>query len=122
MRWAFHWNPYDPKSTVIAPHWRPVQPGMAQIYPQWIPENEWKRHPGRRAGYFLFDQLLRQLGDNWLVLYGSAIKRAHKCGVSDRESEFTIAHPNSGPLALQVKGGSIAPEGNTWYTDAASRT
>ncbi|RMG93537.1 MAG: hypothetical protein D6706_15115, partial [Chloroflexi bacterium] len=89
---------------------------MAQMYPQWITEDERKANPGRRAEYLVYDELARQLGDKWLVLYGSAIKWSHRYGVSDRETEFIIAHPDLGVLALEVKGGSITREGNVWYT------
>jgi len=89
---------------------------MAQMYPQWISESERKANPGKRAEYLVYDELARQLGDRWLVLYGSAIKWRHQYGVSDRETEFIIAHPSLGVLALEVKGGSITREGNIWYT------
>ena len=88
---------------------------MARIYPQWIPESERKENPERQAEYFVYDQLSK-LGDNWLVLYGSAIKWAHRYGVSDREADFIIAHPDLGVLMLEVKGGSITRDGNVWYT------
>lgn len=89
---------------------------MAQIYPQWISKSEREANPHRRAEYLVYDKLNEQLGDNWLVLYGSAIKWTHQYGVSDRETEFIIAHPSLGALALEVKGGSVTREGNTWYT------
>jgi len=89
---------------------------MAQIYPQHISEDERKANPGKRAEYLVYDELTKQLGDNWLILYGSAIKWSHQYGVSDREAEFIIAHADLGVLALEVKGGSITREGNVWYT------
>lgn len=88
---------------------------MAQIYPQHISEDERKASPGRRAEYLVYDELAKQLGDNWLILYGSAIKWSHRHGVSDREAEFIIAHTDLGVLALEVKGGSITREDNVWY-------
>jgi hypothetical protein len=93
---------------------------MAQIYPQDIPESQREANPHRRAEYLVYDLLREQLGNNWLVLYGSAIKWAHKYGVSDRETEFIIAHPDLGVLALEVKGGSITRKGNIWYTTPLS--
>ena len=92
---------------------------MARIYPQWIPESERKENPGRRAEYFVYDQLSK-LGDNWLILYGSAIKWAHRYGVSDREADFIIAHPKLGVLMLEVKGGSITRDRSVWYTTPLS--
>lgn len=89
---------------------------MAKIYPQFITENERRNNRGRRAEYYVYDLLSRELGDNWLVLYGKAIKWEHKYGVSDRENDFLIAHPDLGILALEVKGGSISYENGRWYT------
>lgn len=93
---------------------------MAQIYPQWITDEERKANPGRRVEYLIYDLLNEQLGDQWLVLYGTAIKWAHKYGVSDRENDFIIAHPDLGVLSIEVKGGSITREGNRWYSSRLS--
>jgi len=88
---------------------------MARIYPQHIPDSERKAKFDRRAEHLVYDYLSK-LSDDWLVLYGTAIKRAHSRGVSDREADFIVAHPQLGVLMLEVKGGSISREGNMWYS------
>jgi len=89
---------------------------MARMYPQWISDQERRENPGKRAEFLVYDLLDQQLGDQWLVLYGKAIKWEHKYGVSDRETEFIVAHPDLGALALEVKGGAISYENGRWYT------
>ncbi len=88
---------------------------MAQLFPQWLSQSE-RTKPGRRAEVLVYDKLAEQLGNKWLVIYGAAIKWKHEYGVSDRETEFVIAHPDLGVVFLEVKGGSITREGNNWYT------
>lgn len=88
---------------------------MAKLFPQWLPESE-RARPGRRAEILVYDKLAEQLGNKWLVIYGAAIKYKHSYGVSDRETEFVIAHPDLGVLFLEVKGGAITREGNNWFT------
>jgi len=92
---------------------------MARIYPQSISKNQRRANRERRAEHLVYDYLSK-LSDNWLVLYGTAIKLAHRGGVSDREADFIIAHPNLGVLMLEVKGGSITREGNIWYSTPLS--
>jgi hypothetical protein len=93
---------------------------MARIFPQWIPQSEREANPGRRAEYLVYDHLA-QLSDHWLVLYGAAIKWAHRYGVSDREADFIIAHPDLGVVVIEVKGGSISREGGIWYSTPLSQ-
>jgi len=93
---------------------------MAQIYPQWITDEERRANPGRRAEYLVYDSLKEQLGDQWLVLYGTSIKWVHEFGISDRECEFIVAHPDLGVVAIEVKGGSIEHKDNRWYTTPLS--
>lgn len=94
---------------------------MAIVYPQYLPEFERKK-PSRRAEILLYDKLTEQLGDKWLVLYGAAIKWKHNYGVSDRETEFIVAHPDLGVVFIEVKGGLISREGNIWYTSPISES
>lgn len=89
---------------------------MARMYPQWIPESEREANLDRRAEYLVYDCLAGQLGDDWLVLYSQAIKWAHRYGVSDREADFIVAHPNLGVVMIEVKGGGIEREGGIWYS------
>jgi len=88
---------------------------MAQLFPQWLPESI-KKDPGKRAEILVYEKLAKQLTDKWLVFYGAAIKWKDSYGVHDGETEFVVAHPNLGVLFIEVKGGSITREGNSWYT------
>ncbi len=88
---------------------------MAKIFPQFLSPKQ-RNDPSRRAEILLYDKLAEQLGDNWLVIYGAAIKWAHGYGVSDRETEFIVAHPRLGVVFIEVKGGAIAREENVWHT------
>ncbi len=88
---------------------------MAEIFPQQISQQQRLENPGRRAEYKVYDSLAK-LGDRWLVLYGSALKWIHRYGVSDRETEFIVAHPDLGIVSIEVKGGSIIRKGCVWYT------
>lgn len=92
---------------------------MAQIYPQYLTETQ-RSVPKKRAEILVYDELSRQLSDDWLVLYSSSIKYKHEYGVSTREADFLIAHPRIGILVLEVKGGSIKKEGNSWFTTPLS--
>lgn len=89
---------------------------MAQVFPQWLSESE-RSKPGKRAEILVYDKLSEQLKDDkWMVIYGAAIKWRHKEGISDRETELIVGHPDLGIVFIEVKGGSITREGNIWYT------
>jgi len=89
---------------------------MAQVFPQWLSESE-RANPSRRAEIVLYDKLVEQLTDSkWMIIYGAAIKWRHDYGISDRETEFVVGHPDLGIIFIEVKGGSIEREGNIWYT------
>lgn len=84
------------------------------IFPGYIPESE-RGNKGRRAELLVYDHLAT-LRDKWTILYHRSIKRETDYGISDREADFIIAHPDLGVLVLEVKGGGIAREGGDWYT------
>jgi len=83
------------------------------IYPAYIPSTE--RSKERRAELLVYD-LLSKLSERWTILYNKSIKLEHAYGISDREADFIIAHPDLGVLVLEVKGGSISCEAGVWYT------
>lgn len=84
------------------------------IYPSYIPPSERKKK-GRQAELLVYDRLSK-FGSKWTILYHKSIKRETNYGISDREADFIIAHPDLGVLVLEVKGGGIACEAGDWYT------
>jgi hypothetical protein len=84
------------------------------IYPSYIPPFE-RRKKGRRAELLVYD-CLAKLGSKWTILYHRSIKRETNYGISDREADFIIAHPDLGVLVLEVKGGGIVREAGDWCT------
>jgi hypothetical protein len=76
---------------------------MAQIFPDPI-------HPNTksRAERELYDLFRDRLDDSFVVIHGTAwIAHDPRSGARDGESDFIIAHPQHGVLALEVKGGQI---------------
>ncbi len=67
------------------------------IYPAQIPPSE--RSEERRAEFVVYDAL-SSLGEKWTVLYNRSLKFETQYGISDREADFIIAHPDLGVLAL----------------------
>ena len=64
----------------------------------------------------VFAILEKELDDDYVVFH-SAWWQADKYYMQDRESDFTIVHPEKGILLLEVKGGKISYDSinKSWY-------
>lgn len=88
---------------------------MARMYPQ--PMRPDTRSHAERKLYAAFQS---QLPDDFVVFHSVCWQvRDTTSGVRDGESDFVIAHPDSGILLVEVKGGRIRYEGRTgrWFSN-----
>ena len=88
---------------------------MAQMYPQ--PMHPDTRSHAERKLYVAFQS---QLPDDYVVFHSVCWQvRDTTSGVRDGEADFVVAHPDSGILLVEVKGGRIRYEGQTgqWYSN-----
>jgi hypothetical protein len=89
---------------------------MARVYPEHLPESV-LNDPKRRAEREAFEAFSR-LGSSFVVFYSVAWQSRKDGKARDGEADFVIAHPDSGLLVVEVKGGGIAFNAQTgeWTT------
>ena len=84
---------------------------MAKVYPA-IFDTDVKSSAERR----LYEALVRELGDDWIVLHHvkwiGTDDRGYRC---DGETDFIVAHPQFGILIIEVKGGLIRFDATTGH-------
>jgi hypothetical protein len=91
---------------------------MATMYPRYLKTDreleEERLNPISPAERKLFDLFNKNLDDDYAVFHGVALHmpRQRSGGISDREIDFLIAHPEHGLLTLEVKGGLIQIDGS----------
>jgi len=88
---------------------------MARMYPQPI-------HPDTRshAERKLYAAFQSQLPDDFAVFHSVCWQvRDTTSSVRDGEADFVVAHPDSGILIVEVKGGRVRYDGQTgqWYSN-----
>ena len=82
--------------------------------PSWVTDDE-----RRSAEIRVFNKLKDELCDAWTVYYSRPWWGINLSGGEiDGEADFIIAHPESGILFVEVKGGRISyePESANWYS------
>jgi hypothetical protein len=85
---------------------------MARMFPKVLPSTV-----ESAAERLLFDELARQLSDDYVVIYGVKwLRRERQHFHEDGEIDFLIVHPGQGLLILEVKGGGIQVEDGRWYS------
>lgn len=90
---------------------------MAKTFPQRLPEHI-LQDPRRNAERKVYEALNR-LPDSYTVFYSVAWQtRSLGSGARDGEADFILAHPDSGVMILEVKGGSIRydPILSQWFS------
>lgn len=89
---------------------------MAHLYPEELPSSI-RDNPRRRAEVRTYDAL-SLLGGAWWVFYSVPWLTASSpaSGRRDGETDFVVAHPQHGFIALEVKGGGISREGGVWFS------
>lgn len=94
---------------------------MAKLYPDPIDPDT--TSPAERELYRLFRE---QLSDDYIIFHGAAWQSLDNRGRRrDGEADFVVAHPRSGILVIEVKGGTIAFDarrGQWWSTSASGHT
>lgn len=91
---------------------------MALMTPSKLPQEVLKDRR-KKAEVRTYRRLKRELGDDYEVYYSSPWLGTDPYGAEiDGECDFTIAHPEHGILAIEVKGGGIEydPEENKWIS------
>jgi hypothetical protein len=83
---------------------------MAQMYPNLAPEQI--EHDSERIVY---EALRDQLPDHYVVLYSYTWLSGAAGTLREGEADFVILHRDKGMLVLEVKGGELILERNTWY-------
>lgn len=86
---------------------------MARMIPGVMPEFEGQS----RAEQHLYEELRRQLSDDYIVFYGVRfLANRDRAYSTDREIDFLIAHPRRSSVVVEVKGGGIrySPEYDAW--------
>jgi len=97
---------------------------VAEIFPSTLPDYILQDRK-RSAEVNVYHSLKEQLGDRYVVFYTSPWLGTNRDGSEkDGEADFLIAHPESGFLSIEVKGGRISvTENNQWRsTDRAGIT
>ena len=91
---------------------------MAIMWPREIPS--WVLDDERRSAEIrVFNKLKEVLDDTWDVYYSRPWWGINLSGGEiDGEADFIVAHPESGILFIEVKGGRISyePESSNWYS------
>ena len=89
---------------------------VAALYPEELPSSI-RDNPRRRAEVRTYDAL-SLLGGAWWVFYSVPWLTASSpaSGRRDGETDFVVAHPQHGFIALEVKGGGISREGGVWFS------
>ena len=91
---------------------------MAIMWPREIPS--WVLDDERRSAEIrVFKKLKEELDDFWTVYYSRPWWGINLSGGEiDGEADFIVAHPESGILFIEVKGGRIShePESANWYS------
>jgi hypothetical protein len=88
---------------------------MATVYPTPLPRRI-EDDPMRAAERRVYKALRDGLGQEFSVFYGVAwLAAAPGAGARDGEVDFVVAHPDTGVLLLEVKGGSISRDGTTGH-------
>lgn len=83
---------------------------MAIMYPSNI--EEYKYTESERIVY---QELKRQLPDTFSVFYSVEWSEKRKGKLEKSEADFIVTSPQYGFLCLEVKGGEIRIDNNTWY-------
>lgn len=90
---------------------------MAVLWPRKLPRSVLD-DPRRKAEVRVYDHLAKTLDDSFHVFYSSPWLGTDRLGnEKDGESDFLIAHPEHGILAVEVKGGreiSFDPQDGQW--------
>jgi len=86
---------------------------MAQMHPRPLPMGV-QTDPRRGAERKVYEALDRTLDDRFSVFYGVAwLGRPRHGSPRDGETDFVLAHPEHGVLAMEVKGGRVGRDGQT---------
>lgn len=90
---------------------------MAKVFPEALPSSV-RDDPRRRAECKVYEELTRQLGNDWRVYYSVPwIGRARPdWRREDGEADFVIAHPKLGFATIEVKGGGVERIDGAWYS------
>jgi len=97
---------------------------MARFHPSRFPD-ELKADRAGAAEYAVFEALVDDLPDDWLVVHRVRwIDGPAQGWRSDGECDFLIAHPERGLLVLEVKGGHVGADAATgkWTSTDARGT
>ncbi len=94
---------------------------MATMFPRYLKTDKELEAAGlsaiSSAERRLFDVFRKNLSDDYTVFHGVLMQvprtRTQGGGVSDREIDFLIAHPQYGLLTIEVKGGLVRLDGAT---------
>lgn len=89
---------------------------MALMWPRALPP-EVRDHPLRAAERKVYERLAGTLDGSWVVFYSRPWLGLTPTGEEiDGECDFVVAHPDSGFLALEVKGGAVShdPATSAW--------
>ena len=89
---------------------------MSHIFPSPFPF-DLDDEPGRKAEFKVYNALANQLSPEYTVFYSrSWLGKPGSGPPVDGEADFIVAHPKSGFMVIEVKGGGIGYDGkrNTW--------
>lgn len=90
---------------------------MARIYPPEV-----RADTASSAERLLFQELARQLPDDYTVLHAVKWLSRQAQQSQDGEADFVLLHPDRGFLVLEVKGGLIRRDGRTGVWSSQSRS
>lgn len=90
---------------------------MARMFPARFPRTEGEGSFSR-AEKELFDGFRDQLNDEWVVYFGRKFvaPKWKNRAPEDGEIDFLVGHPGLGILVIEVKGGVIRFDGESWYS------
>lgn len=90
---------------------------MARMFPARFPRSEGEGSFSR-AEKELFDGFRNQLNDEWVVYFGRKFvaPKWRNRAPEDGEIDFLVGHPQFGILVIEVKGGLIRFDGESWYS------
>lgn len=87
---------------------------MAQMYPNLEPAQI-----EHNSELLVYQALKEQLPDQYVVLYSYTWLSGAAGMLREGEADFVILHRDKGMLVLEVKGGELLFERNTWYRQLA---
>lgn len=88
---------------------------MAKRRPSELPD-EVRKEPFRKAEILFFDAA-GKLPDNWFALYGVTwYLKVRNNTWSEGEADFVIISPETGIVVIEIKGGRIGRDSESWYS------